>query len=144
MFSYLLFCYICFLMMRRPPRSTRTDTLFPYTTLFRSLDGVRYRLGRGLLPDPVQGRARSQHPIFAQPDAVRAVPARGLSAAAADRVRLGLCRYAPCPVHGGNRGDRAAPAAGAINPWRVAARLCRARRSDEHTSELPSLLRISS
>src|SRR3546814_11343546 len=26
----------CFLMLRRPPRSTRTDTLFPYTTLFRS------------------------------------------------------------------------------------------------------------
>src|SRR3546814_6741893 len=26
-------------MLRRPPRSTRTDTLFPYTTLFRSLDG---------------------------------------------------------------------------------------------------------
>src|SRR3546814_16214875 len=35
-------CFICscacflFLMIRRPPRSTRTDTLFPYTTLFRS------------------------------------------------------------------------------------------------------------
>src|SRR3546814_17800224 len=28
-----------FLMKRRPPRSTRTDTLFPYTTLFRSCDG---------------------------------------------------------------------------------------------------------
>src|SRR3546814_16413179 len=27
----------CFLMIRRPPRSTRTDTLFPYTTLFRSV-----------------------------------------------------------------------------------------------------------
>src|SRR3546814_11572662 len=32
-----LFCV--FLMIRRPPRSTRTDTLFPYTTLFRSVDG---------------------------------------------------------------------------------------------------------
>src|SRR3546814_9268450 len=32
--------YSCFfLMIRRPPRSTRTDTLFPYTTLFRSLLG---------------------------------------------------------------------------------------------------------
>src|SRR3546814_14793855 len=31
-----------FLMIRRPPRSTRTDTLFPYTTLFRSdLDGLQ-------------------------------------------------------------------------------------------------------
>src|SRR3546814_14893013 len=30
----------CFLMIQRPPRSTRTDTLFPYTTLFRSPDGA--------------------------------------------------------------------------------------------------------
>src|SRR3546814_18298541 len=29
-------CCVFFLMIRRPPRSTRTDTLFPYTTLFRS------------------------------------------------------------------------------------------------------------
>src|SRR3546814_20520022 len=29
--------FLFFLMIRRPPRSTRTDTLFPYTTLFRSL-----------------------------------------------------------------------------------------------------------
>src|SRR3546814_13439075 len=32
----LLYCLFFFLMIRRPPRSTRTDTLFPYTTLFRS------------------------------------------------------------------------------------------------------------
>src|SRR3546814_15238635 len=34
-------CVLCFffLMIRRPPRSTRTDTLFPYTTLFRSVVG---------------------------------------------------------------------------------------------------------
>src|SRR3546814_18941633 len=31
------FCLVFFLMIRRPPRSTRTDTLFPYTTLFRSV-----------------------------------------------------------------------------------------------------------
>src|SRR3546814_18217869 len=35
-------------MIRRPPRSTRTDTLFPYTTLFRSLFGVIARLRLGL------------------------------------------------------------------------------------------------
>src|SRR3546814_11035410 len=38
-FSSLLvfmFVRVFFLMLRRPPRSTRTDTLFPYTTLFRS------------------------------------------------------------------------------------------------------------
>src|SRR3546814_12403261 len=38
-------------MIRRPPRSTRTDTLFPYTTLFRSVQGVQDRVagpvGRG-------------------------------------------------------------------------------------------------
>src|SRR3546814_16367994 len=38
-----LFLFFFFLMIRRPPRSTRTDTLFPYTTLFRSsLGWVEY------------------------------------------------------------------------------------------------------
>src|SRR3546814_16126202 len=42
-------------MIRRPPRSTRTDTLFPYTTLFRSVDlagrGAEFRCGKGdILP----------------------------------------------------------------------------------------------
>src|SRR3546814_7313582 len=36
----LLVCIFFFLMIRRPPRSTRTDTLFPYTTLFRSVVAV--------------------------------------------------------------------------------------------------------
>src|SRR3546814_6489862 len=35
-------------MIRRPPRSTRTDTLFPYTTLFRSSQGRNDRVGRSL------------------------------------------------------------------------------------------------
>src|SRR3546814_15210143 len=38
-------CYVCFvffLMTRRPPRSKRTDTLLPYTTLFRSERAVRF------------------------------------------------------------------------------------------------------
>src|SRR3546814_20091088 len=37
--------YVCIfvLMIRRPPRSTRTDTLFPYTTLFRSMPPKAYR-----------------------------------------------------------------------------------------------------
>src|SRR3546814_11676780 len=34
--NYLVLSVFFFLMIRRPPRSTRTDTLFPYTTLFRS------------------------------------------------------------------------------------------------------------
>src|SRR3546814_19060934 len=33
---YINLYFLFFLMIRRPPRSTRTDTLFPYTTLFRS------------------------------------------------------------------------------------------------------------
>src|SRR3546814_10168167 len=37
MFAVLYFFLFFFLMIRRPPRSTRTDTLFPYTTLFRSV-----------------------------------------------------------------------------------------------------------
>src|SRR3546814_14018802 len=40
---FLIFCFLVFffLMIRRPPRSTRTDTLFPYTTLFRSTAAVQ-------------------------------------------------------------------------------------------------------
>src|SRR3546814_2970384 len=45
-------CWLCFffLMLRRPPRSTRTDTLFPYTTLFRSA-AARQRPSRVRPPD---------------------------------------------------------------------------------------------
>src|SRR3546814_1459392 len=55
MFSslHMSHCYWCvhdgvtvlffFLMIRRPPRSTRTDTLFPYTTLFRSIGSTTYK-----------------------------------------------------------------------------------------------------
>src|SRR3546814_18104291 len=41
---FRFFLFFFFLMIRRPPRSTRTDTLFPYTTLFRS---VGIHVGRG-------------------------------------------------------------------------------------------------
>src|SRR3546814_5397250 len=82
-------------MIRRPPSSTRTDTLFPYTTLFRSLGGHRFRPGRGLLP--AEGRSRPA-------DHASTVPPP------------------PC------RRSRAA--------WRSA-------RSEEDTSELQSLMRIS-
>src|SRR3546814_13732330 len=56
---YLVFYF--FLMIRRPPRSTRTDTLFPYTTLFRSRDAddaATHALlrARGLLPSGPLGR----------------------------------------------------------------------------------------
>src|SRR3546814_17528288 len=43
MVADILYCCF-FLMIRRPPRSTRTDTLFPYTTLFRSPVYVRHEI----------------------------------------------------------------------------------------------------
>src|SRR3546814_6392647 len=53
-------------MIRRPPRSTRTDTLFPYTTLFRSagkrIRGIEYRRhGVSFTQRSQQVRAREQH-----------------------------------------------------------------------------------
>src|SRR3546814_10257629 len=80
-----------FLMCRRPPRSTRTDTLFPYTTLFRSHGDRR--------EDMVRPSARADDPV---PDA--------------DVGAILLLRDAL---------DR------------------RLLRSEEHTSELQSLMRIS-
>src|SRR3546814_6282302 len=60
-------------MIRRPPRSTRTDTLFPYTTLFRS-SAVRYQIcfevtGRRIVPvieRPVSIGVQSGTPQFFQ------------------------------------------------------------------------------
>src|SRR3546814_13574356 len=48
----MIILFIFFLMIRRPPRSTRTDTLFPYTTLFRSL-----------VPSLVKGTAEAIDPL---------------------------------------------------------------------------------
>src|SRR3546814_10105573 len=87
-------------MIRRPPRSTRTDTLFPYTTLFRS-----------------SRRHHSRHRLHcAGPDSARR------------DLRTWRLRFM-------GQLERA---------WRqgVSGREC-ARRSEEHTSELQSLMRIS-
>src|SRR3546814_6053942 len=50
------FCIVSFvfffLMIRRPPRSTRTDTLFPYTTLFRSAGAQQHDAGGGRVVVP--------------------------------------------------------------------------------------------
>src|SRR3546814_16823646 len=84
---------IVFLMIRRPPRSTRTDTLFPYTTLFRS---VRLRHHLGVLPGPraeimltqegrilgdTAWRAGGCHPahVIAQAAATRCIADRGVA-----------------------------------------------------------------
>src|SRR3546814_8589203 len=96
-------------MIRRPPRSTRTDTLFPYTTLFRSLVAVRIARARDIAPlfQPVRG------------DRIHAAAAR------ARDERLG--------AKGCNIGRAWFPAHGR--------RIC--GRSEEHTSELQSLMRSS-
>src|SRR3546814_2758771 len=89
-------------MIRRPPRSTRTDTLFPYTTLFRSV-GKQYP-GRNLLHDAVRN-VRTQ------------------------RIRRAL---------------RAEDKKGILLAVGLEAVLREgAERSEEHTSELQSLMRIS-
>src|SRR3546814_15038874 len=49
-----------FLMIRRPPRSTRTDTLFPYTTLFRS--GGEPLRALETAPEPADGRRPAAEP----------------------------------------------------------------------------------
>src|SRR3546814_12185432 len=60
-------CTFFFLMIRRPPRSTRTDTLFPYTTLFRSTETANTVAGRSDaecrlngLPAPAGDRLKHQ------------------------------------------------------------------------------------
>src|SRR3546814_15887932 len=55
---FLLYVLFFFLMIRRPPRSTRTDTLFPYTTLFRS-SAARPRSGAARRPPPAPTPCRS-------------------------------------------------------------------------------------
>src|SRR3546814_5872213 len=50
-----------FLMIRRPPRSTRTDTLFPYTTLFRSKSHARAEKGGLLQQRQAVVRSRRAH-----------------------------------------------------------------------------------
>src|SRR3546814_2213265 len=87
-------------MIRRPPRSTRTDTLFPYTTLFRSDLGCLRRAQRQNDPGRFNGAVRC----------------------------LDLHRTAGVPP--ADRRD------GAGQPYRIP-------RSEEHTSELQSLMRIS-
>src|SRR3546814_9635752 len=62
----MLICFVFFLMIRRPPRSTRTDTLFPYPTLFRSsrAAGPPWTLGCGArqrsAPPDVRGSRRGR------------------------------------------------------------------------------------
>src|SRR3546814_1787015 len=53
-------------MIRRPPRSTRTDTLFPYTTLFRSAGADTIHRNVWLLPIPVGSAPAALEPTYVQ------------------------------------------------------------------------------
>src|SRR3546814_1250937 len=151
-------------MRRRPPRSTRTDTLFPYTTLFRSpddpcrLDGLGGIRRRACLRG---GDARSRQALRT-PGALGGElrPEGGVYGRRDDGDRAGRPRAL-------RQGCRALPAAHAVGGERLRRRGCgehalllhslrgaaaEARqlfslplqlRSEEHTSELQSLIRIS-
>src|SRR3546814_10885084 len=81
-----MYFFLFFLMLRRPPRSTRTDTLFPDTTLFRSRDHAherfhRGRHGGGCRVPPYRRRSRAAS-IFRSLVAVQLQSRSGLHAAA--------------------------------------------------------------
>src|SRR3546814_1505174 len=122
----LMFC----LMIRRPPRSTRTDTLFPYTTLFRSRP-AQYALCRqpgGQLHDGTAlRRCRAGRPARV---GARSGQRDGTSVAE-------LCHPEP-DRRPGARVDGASgePSVRGDDTGGLA-------RSEEHTSELQSLMRLS-
>src|SRR3546814_5774587 len=123
-------------MIRRPPRSTRTDTLFPYTTLFRSA-------ARAAAAGDVVGDRRAQAAAGRRPGG-QALPAAGRRLRR-ELQRLQFGRHLQ-PAQGAaadepGAGARHAPAGGAGGPLRRPVR--QAARSEEHTSELQSLMRIS-
>src|SRR3546814_5409326 len=110
-------------MIRRPPRSTRTDTLFPYTTLCRSTRRIA-----------ATGAAVRATALFAAD--------RAGTAARFERIGVVGCLVSGLVANFAGTGDRRWP-----DRCRARRRLrCRARdrgRSEEHTSELQSLMRIS-
>src|SRR3546814_1747513 len=104
-------------MIRRPPRSTRTDTLFPYTTLVRSQSG-KLTVTRALNED--EG-------------------ARARSLAALKRAREKEKRS-----HTSSSGPREKQVREVVVPDSITVQeLANRMRSEEHTSELQSLMRIS-
>src|SRR3546814_4477740 len=115
-------------MIRRPPRSTRTDTRFPYTTLFRSttrrhLCGARRSDAAGDVGEPCEGRGQRWRTRGALCDE----PGGGIKASRRARTR-----------RVGRAAAGGAAAFVSVEPRAIG----RGRRSEEHTSELQSLLLI--
>src|SRR3546814_13531527 len=76
MLLYTVCCsWFFFLMIRRPPRSTRTDTLFPYTTLFRSPELLLQAYAVGVFP-MAEGRDDPRL-FFVDPDHRGIIPLDG-------------------------------------------------------------------
>src|SRR3546814_4307948 len=119
-------------MIRRPPRSTRTDTLFPYTTLFRSAPPAARR------PDARARRRAGRDPAAAGPrrarDARCSRGARQQPAGPSGAFTDALARSAPARLAGDAR---------SVHGDVLARRGRGRRRSEEHTSELQSLMRTS-
>src|SRR3546814_5535917 len=125
-------------MIRRPPRSTRTDTLFPYTTLFRS-DARHRDVGH---PHPLRrpAAAGAGHRCdLVELPGQRAV----LDADVAGVLPLGQLAAGKDAQtgSGSGRGAVGGTGAGAVAGGRPVRAVM--TRSEEHTSELQSLMRIS-
>src|SRR3546814_10594157 len=137
-------------MRRRPPRSTRTYTLLPYTTRFRShVRAVGPRLQDGL-------RRSAGHPLVGEVRGIGLIAAVELVADKATKApfdplgKVGAFFAARAQDHGvifRNLGDTIACCPPMIISEReideILAAFGKALRSEEHTSELQSLMRIS-
>src|SRR3546814_4804688 len=123
-------CRLFFLMIRRTPRSTRTDTLFPYTTLFRSCP--TRRRSRRLEAHENRGARRSGN---SHPGSVGRVPG-DLSG---DVGRPGSGASCVPEKDAGNGKERPRTRGAKVETMEGGAMT----RSEEHTSELQSLMRIS-
>src|SRR3546814_4433161 len=124
-----------FLMIRRPPRSTRTDTLFPYTTLFRS---VGYASGLHALDVPVHLQQVAVRHALAGLDHHFALLVLDRAGEGMELARDGIGHHrvaflAQVGRHGIAIGRHLQHVLLEAIP----------HRSEEHTSELQSLMRIS-
>src|SRR3546814_9627667 len=140
-------------MIRRPPISTRTDTLFPYTTLFRShhrRGAGRRRLAHLLDLDQAHAAVRGDRQLVVVAEA-RDRDA-GLVGGLDDHRALGRGQFDAVDEDGDlvrrqvgvdGLGAHAATAFGTTVPSRSSSTRNRPFRSEEHTSELQSLMRIS-
>src|SRR3546814_9856310 len=123
-------------MIRRPPRSTRTDTLFPYTTLFRSSSA------RGEIC--VHSRNTLSRPLRQDIKRICAVSSKFDAGSGVLRGRLVCCPPQPLRLpFAGRPVERAPPALPSDPPFELSFGSLEVLRSEEHTSELKSLMRNS-